>query len=49
VGAESDVQLEEGMVITIEPGLYVAGKGGVRHEDTIAITKNGYVNFFPMF
>src|SRR3972149_7539806 len=49
VGADSDVQLEEGMVITVEPGLYVAGKGGGRYEDTIAITKNGYVNFFPMF
>jgi len=47
VGDDSDVQLEEGMVITVEPGLYVAGKGGVRYEDTIAITKDGYVNFFP--
>lgn len=34
--------LEEGMVITIEPGIYLPGIGGVRIEDTIAITKHGY-------
>lgn len=36
--------LEEGMVITIEPGIYLAGTGGVRLEDTIAITREGYEN-----
>lgn len=33
--------LKEGMVITIEPGLYVKGKYGMRIEDTIVITKAG--------
>jgi Xaa-Pro aminopeptidase len=38
--------LEEGMVFTIEPGLYLPGIGGVRHEDTIVITAAGYQNLY---
>lgn len=30
--------LEEGMTLTIEPGIYVPGKGGVRIEDSLIIT-----------
>jgi Xaa-Pro aminopeptidase len=45
-GTDHSVVLREGMVITIEPGLYHAGVGGVRHEDTIAITAKGYKNFY---
>lgn len=41
------VLLEEGMAITIEPGLYLPGKGGVRYEDTILITSTGYLNLYP--
>lgn len=33
--------LEEGMVYTIEPGIYVPGVAGVRIEDDLAVTANG--------
>lgn len=46
-GDDKDIILEENMVMTIEPGLYVLGVGGVRYEDTIIITKDGYENFYP--
>ncbi len=34
--------LEAGMVITIEPGIYIPGKYGVRLEETVLVTENGY-------
>lgn len=42
IGAKSKVTLEPGMVITIEPGIYLSGIGGVRLENDILITKTGY-------
>ena len=33
--------LEPGMVLSVEPGLYVPGLGGFRHSDTVAVTERG--------
>ena len=39
--------LEPGMVLTIEPGIYVPGIGGVRIEDMVLVTKTGCDNLTP--
>ena len=36
--------LEENMVVTCEPGLYIPNVGGIRIEDTVVIKKGGIVN-----
>ncbi len=41
LGINSENILKENMVITNEPGIYIAGQFGVRIEDTVLITKGG--------
>jgi Xaa-Pro aminopeptidase len=41
----SDEPLREGDVVTVEPGLYKLGLGGVRIEDTGMVTSSGFQNF----
>jgi Xaa-Pro aminopeptidase len=43
VSPRSEAFVEEGMVFSIEPGIYVPGFGGVRIEDTVAVTADGCV------
>jgi Xaa-Pro aminopeptidase len=41
VGPASTETLEPGMIITVEPGIYLQGWGGVRIEDTLLVTDKG--------
>ena len=40
----SEWTLEEGMTITVEPGIYIEGKLGVRIEDCCVVTKAGKID-----
>lgn len=42
---DADYLLEAGDVVTVEPGLYLSGFGGVRVEDTGMVTAEGFKNF----
>ena len=39
-----DTVLEPGMVLSVEPGIYIPGEFGVRIEDLIVVTEEGYAN-----
>jgi Xaa-Pro aminopeptidase len=41
IGPENSVKLREGMVVTVEPGIYIPRLGGVRLEEMVVIEKSG--------
>lgn len=41
IAANQKQPLAEGMVVTIEPGIYLPGRFGIRIEDTVVIKRNG--------
>ncbi len=41
VSTTSDIVLEPGMIITVEPGIYIEKLGGARIEDDVLVTKDG--------
>lgn len=42
MSARCELFLETGNIITVEPGVYIPGWGGIRIEDTVLVTESGY-------
>lgn len=45
VSSKSETILSENMVITVEPGIYLENRFGVRIEDMVLVKRDGYNNF----
>jgi len=48
LNAASETIMAPNMVLTVEPGIYVEGLGGVRIEDSLAVTQTGNDNFMTL-
>lgn len=47
LGPKQETRLAAGMVVTVEPGVYVAGVGGARLEDMVLVKRNGFEILTP--